>query len=279
MFEQIYDQELLIPLPKLPIRIFNFQTKDERLSYPMHWHKDIEMLYCMKGQLEVLINQQLYILTQGEIIFINPNEIHTTHGSKDNDILVFQMNGDFFSRLTDNLHFKIDRDLLLKKSKENDFGMMLLEIFSQVTNKEEGYLLKVYSLVYEMFYRLIKEYKLSGADIKILKQKKMNLLNEICLYIQKHYQEQLTLSQISIEFSYTPQYLSSLFSHHLNVTLEYLNSVRVENSIHFLIDTDEQLSEIALQCGFSSPRAFNREFKKIYQIYPNEFRKQSYLKK
>lgn len=272
-------QEVLQPLHQLPIRCFGFETKNEQIWYPMHWHRDIEMLYCVEDGLEVQVLQQVYHLQKGDLLFINSQEIHYTKGTIGNKIIVFQMTSSFFNRLNDDVFLRIDRDLLLKNSHISQIPQQLIEIYQLIEAKSQGYLLKVYSIIYNICYELVCHYRLENHDYKPLSKKHLNLMSDICDYIKNHLDQELSLTSLAQHFSYTPQYISSLFKKHLNISfLDYVNGLRVDQAIPLLLYSELSLTEIAKTCGFASPRAFNQIFYRHYHLLPHAYRQQN-LKK
>ena len=48
---------------------------------------------------------------------------------------------------------------------------------------------------------------------------------------------------------------------------------RINESVYILKNTNKKIIDIALDCGFNSLRTFNRNFKEVYGMTPNEYRK------
>jgi AraC-like DNA-binding protein len=55
----------------------------------------------------------------------------------------------------------------------------------------------------------------------------------------------------------------------------FLNSLRVNHAKKLLIESDEQVAQVAKLCGYSSTPHFNRTFKSEFSLNPTEFRKQN----
>jgi AraC-like DNA-binding protein len=53
----------------------------------------------------------------------------------------------------------------------------------------------------------------------------------------------------------------------------FVNEVRLNHATKLLIETQESVLEISLECGFNNLSHFNRQFKKLYQIGPLAYRK------
>ncbi|MNV62684.1 Exoenzyme S synthesis regulatory protein ExsA [compost metagenome] len=54
--------------------------------------------------------------------------------------------------------------------------------------------------------------------------------------------------------------------------IAYLSNIRVNQAEQLLLTTDKSILDIALECGFTNIRTFNRVFKQIKQRTPSELR-------
>ena len=55
--------------------------------------------------------------------------------------------------------------------------------------------------------------------------------------------------------------------------IEYICQLRIKKACEMLRDYEDNISDIAAQCGFSNLSNFNRHFKKQLGITPSEYRK------
>ena len=56
--------------------------------------------------------------------------------------------------------------------------------------------------------------------------------------------------------------------------VEYLNQVRTNKACYLLRETDFQVQDIAIECGFMSISNFNKQFRKTVGISPRDYRAQ-----
>lgn len=98
-------------------------------------------------------------------------------------------------------------------------------------------------------------------------------------YIEENYNKKLTLREIAEIVHLSPVYFHNLFSKETGKPLnEYIIDKRLAAAKYQLSIGIKSLSEIALECGFSSQSYFNYVFKKHIHITPLEYRKRSYEK-
>jgi|GEM_PF-1708941 len=100
------------------------------------------------------------------------------------------------------------------------------------------------------------------------------LVNIVMDYIEGHYNRKLSLQEISAIISYSPFHFHRLFKGVTGEKLnDYIRRIRLEKALMRIINMQEQsLSEIAIDCGFSSLSDFSRAFKHYYGRNASEVR-------
>lgn len=94
-------------------------------------------------------------------------------------------------------------------------------------------------------------------------------------YINAHYNERITLQQISDYVHFSPPYFSKIFKKELNSTFtQYLTKVRIEKSKELLADTTIPLSDIPSLVGFEEQSYFTKVFRAVTGISPGKYRDQ-----
>ena len=92
-------------------------------------------------------------------------------------------------------------------------------------------------------------------------------------YIDSHYGEDLSLSEMASRFYLSRYQISRLFKQVVGVNYQdYVLSVRMKEAARRLTYTDERLYEIARAVGFDEPSYFSNVFKKTYGLSPRAFR-------
>jgi len=71
----------------------------------------------------------------------------------------------------------------------------------------------------------------------------------------------------------TANYISHIFKASTGMSFpEYLTNIRMEKAKELLISTQEQISDISAQCGYSNVSTFIRSFKNLFGISPGKYR-------
>lgn len=82
----------------LPINIYLASIEE----YPLHWQDSIQIIFVLKGSLDVGIENEIYTLEEKEIEIINSNEVYSFSSKEgDNLVLVLNIDPNFFERYYD----------------------------------------------------------------------------------------------------------------------------------------------------------------------------------
>lgn len=140
-------------------------------------------------------------------------------------------------------------------------GIMVSNEFSDLIS--ESILLYTFSAIGERTAENRNNSTVAGADRFLLVKK----------YIDDHFSEQeISLEQISLEFSYNKKYLSTAFKKHFKIGLiDYLNQVRINHACMLIEENYSGVSDIAFLCGFRDAMYFSKVFKRITGLSPKEF--------
>ncbi len=105
-------------------------------------------------------------------------------------------------------------------------------------------------------------------------------LRDAVLYIEGHYSDSITLSDISANVGINHTTLTALMKEELGCTaIEYLMKFRITIAKKQLAFTDVPIKDIANMVGFKTVQHFNRIFKEITGTTPAEFRKSAVQKR
>lgn len=100
-----------------------------------------------------------------------------------------------------------------------------------------------------------------------------DLYNQMCEYIDIHYREEFSLSDLAEELHANPSYLSRLFKNKSGSNLfDEIVRRRMEKAKECLLITDMKINDIAEYVGFSDASYFSRLFKKMFNISPRDYR-------
>lgn len=93
-------------------------------------------------------------------------------------------------------------------------------------------------------------------------------------YIEQHYAEPLSLSEVAKHFHFNPSYLSSYFAaNNKEGFSEYVNKLRIEKAEELLRHDGATIAEISGMVGYSDHSYFCKVFKKATGLAPSQYRR------
>jgi two-component system response regulator YesN len=99
------------------------------------------------------------------------------------------------------------------------------------------------------------------------------VVNEALKYIDQHYQEKLTLSDVADQIYVSHWYLSKLLNKCTGKTFyDLLNQARIKKAKELMRDPSLKLGKISELVGFMDVSHFSKIFKKLENLPPKEYR-------
>ena len=255
-----------------------------------HWHEELEIGYIKKGHIKIYTNENSYIFGPGEGYLMN-SSIMAMKENLDPDDMAVEVNFIFHSILLSGHYHSIfeteymnpilkDPHLeLIRFSEKTKRGREILWMLKKLEEFEEPEKEK-----YKEFH--IRNY-LSGIWIHLLDQlaeapktnqkggrASQSRLQYMIAYIHEHFADKITLEDIADSASISTREATRCFKRIRGKSpVDYLIEYRLGRAQLLLRDTDESITDIALQTGFSDSAYFGKMFKRYFHITPGEFRK------
>lgn len=236
------------------------QYHSESLNYAEHIHRNFEIIFCSRGKVQVMINQKYYILSNGDAMLILPYHAHKikTIGSSYTDIFIFSPEyvEDFYTKMDG---FTLERPIISLDKKTRD------KLYEPLFRTDSFFFRKA------AIYYLIHLFEQNTKYIEL--KKNQQLPTKILFYIEKHFQENLTLEDLSKHLGFSNVYISKIISTKLDSSFPILlNTLRINHACYLLTNTEETIFEIAKKSGFQNTRTFNRNFQINLGHTPQEYR-------
>lgn len=243
-----------------------------------HWHKEVEILYVLHGSINMYLDQKQYTLQEDDILVINSMSVHKierTH--QDNVLLTLQfgpelLHNNAFISCNSAGHSGQDQSRLY--SIKHNLAQMVWEI----NKKSPGY--QSYTIGrLQMLCGCLLRYFSDGTNPAVAEGSKDNdykRLNSVLTYIDRHYNEKITLQDMADSEHLSLHYFSHFFTDKIGIPFQkYLTLIRLEKAQVQLAESDKTISEIALDCGFANVKLFNKYFKEKYGCTPGSYREAS----
>lgn len=262
---------------ELPIKISYLNIK----NYPTHWHNSIEIIYVLKGSLQIKIDTDSFTLNEREVEIINSDESHEIQSLEDNKVLIFNIDPFFFEKYykdINNIFFYTtsNDDEDQNGSEYEELKTLLSQMLCEYVQKLEDYDEEIEELLITLLYHLVNNFHYLTYEKEELKEKTDQLAryHRISKYIYNNYNNNITLQEIAKKEFLSTHYLSHEIKYATGYSFtDLINLTRIEESIKLLLDSDMSISEISDEIGFSHVRYFNKNFKYYFGCTPLQYRK------
>jgi len=258
-----------------------FITQKDTGSYcPNHWHDAIEIVYLVKGELDVTVEASAFHVEEGQCFLVNSCVIHSTKCTSSNTGIVLQIPVDFMKLYIPD----VERlQFVLKDPCEDPAGRTKLMHFKetllqmQAVNeiRPKGYILRFNSLLFEVLFQLYHNFsvKIFRANMS-RRENDLNRLIQVLDYTAKNYARPIPLKEIAQVVYLEPGYFCRFFKKHMGLTfLEYQNEVRLSHIYQDLITTADTLQCILERHGFTNYKLFRRMFSERFHGTPSQIRR------
>ena len=256
-------------------------TSYSNATVSLHSHNYIEILYCRtSADVEYLIGSERYKLQKGDIVFIPPGVSHRPI-------------------MPEKLTVPYERDVLWISQ---EFVKMITGIFSEDSIDPPEYSVPIrtggtrWEFLGELFRTGVieEETKRPGWEVAVIgntltilahmkrayaerstgtmRAERPELLDKVTSYIESHYAERITVSDLSRKFYVSDSSISHLFKEKMGISLYHYVTQRRLISAKNLIFKGLPLEQVATRVGFSDYSTFYRAFKQEYGISPRQYK-------
>ena len=257
-------------------------------SVSAHYHSYIEIIYSIEGSNEIFLNDTRSTFSTGDLVLINSRDVHSIvcgdgvylvlrfepellYGSPQSAIelkyvLPFVLNS--FKHQTVFLKHELEKSVVPQR---------LFEIYEENKKKSYGYEIAVRTKINEIFLWFLRYWHKKNINIDLnlaAHEGAAKRLQDVFEYVSKNYGNDISAADMAELCSMSYSYFSRTFKKIMKKSFsEYLTYVRISEAEKLLITSDMNITEIAMQVGFSTTSYFIQQFKNIKLISPKQYRK------
>lgn len=262
----------------------HYRDKDgDEFNVDLHHHDFYEIYFFISGDVTFSIESKQYVLLPGDIILINPKELHQPKfgvGDQPYERIVLWIRKSCMAR------FKTRNEDLTECFESSDEGHSnLLRVGTQRQNN----ILKLLKLmIFEdendlygndflkacFFGQLLVEINRLMRETPYTykpQDKGSALASEVVNYINNHYHEKISLEDLAAKFFMSKYHLSHEFNRVVGTSIyRYIIQKRLLIAKQMLYENFSP-TDVYQKCGFGDYANFYRAFKAEYGISPKEF--------
>ena len=241
-----------------------------------HAHDFLELSILLTGESFYIIDDEEHFLTEETILVLNPGIYHKEFLKEDMENLQIHIGLRHFDFPGYHKNFlPLKSNIIHLGDYKEPFFETCQEIIQERAEAKPGYELILKALVLKLIIYLFRDDNTSLSEDQLLipAQEKQQLVNEIQLYIENHYDEDLTIDLIAREFYTNPTTLSRSFKEVSEDTpINYLINFRLEKAKSIMQSNPSvSIKEVAKSVGYDDSLYFSKLFKKRFGESPSFF--------
>lgn len=248
-----------------------------------HFHPYYEIGYLLSGKRAMTVNDAIYTMDKGDFIVISASELHRGNHVENHmctiDWIGLYVSKEAMQPFFDSIGEEAAKEFLEKRhikvpASKREY---IEELLKKMLYEQEGiddvskvlsrsYLLEILAFIYRC--------QKSGEVGNLVLDEEDKIIADAVEYIFNNYSTNITLDMIADKFCMSKSYFSKRFKAVTGFGFkEYLISVRLKAASDRLLMTNDKITDIALDCGFSDSNYFGDAFKKAKGVSPYKYRK------
>lgn len=230
-----------------------------------HYHSAAEFYLLTEGHCNYLIDDELYEVKEGDLVYIPCGVIHKTTYDGRHSRTVINCPVESFGNVPPP-SFRVFRNANVYEEMKGLFAALEREYVRSDAfslTLMEGYVRAFVALMHRCKNEYVNERHANKT------------IQHVLSYLHKHYTEDITLQSLSRQYCTSPEHISRTFKKEtgLNFT-EYLSQLRLKKAETMLQFGTDSIAEVAFACGFNDSNYFSEKFKRVYKRSPGQFRKE-----
>ena len=243
-----------------------------------HTHRFYEIIYCIQGSVEYLLDTERYEIQKQDIIIVPPGVIHCPIRHLDQTV-PYKRRVLWISQLFAEWMWQIEPDILdFEKAvvlRTAGKGWEALEEYfsnglKEADRKAPGWEVSLTGNTAQLLVQLARAMR---KPEPVYKSREQDLLEQVLDYIQKNLCERISVEETARAFHVSPSTLTHLFSQEMGISFYRCVTQRRLAEAKKQIAQGHSMEEISLMVGFSDYSAFYRAFKSEYGVSPAFYKK------
>ena len=272
---------------EMPI-FYMIHNKDGADVESLHYHSCIEIIYVLEGGALVYAGDNEYELSKCDLIIINSGIPHESKASGEitRELVVkfepdtLYMSDDYANNFVYIMPVMFgikNKDCIFRREEiENTYVPYALKNGAKECERGEyGFEFAMKAELLRVFLWIVRKWKNKGL-ISAEFETHIDVLKPALQYAQNEYSTAnsvMAAKRCNLSYAYFSKLFKKTFSQSFS---EYVNSIRINESKRLLISSDQTITQIAMNTGFSTTSYFISVFKKITGETPLSFKKQMY---
>ncbi|WP_341278724.1 AraC family transcriptional regulator [Paenibacillus sp. FSL H8-0537] len=279
---EAFNEQVPYENPLLSIRIFRTQRSTSELI-KWHYHKQLELIYIIKGSLKIDIEDDSLDLESGDIVVLGSSQLHRDRNVGKLDYIVLQFNlEDFFDNSTiPYIRYFSETENPLSRAnyifRENQAirqqaSQAITELLHEATHKETGYEIAVSIQIKQLLLLMLR-----GDSQRILaRQDDFDhiRLKPVLDYVENNLGERIQVEDMCRIVNMSYYYFVKFFKKTIGLSFtEYVNYRKIKWAERILLTKDLSIADVGERIGMPNMAHFYKTFKKYNDCSPKQFQR------
>ncbi|MGG1515391.1 AraC family transcriptional regulator [Paenibacillus oryzisoli] len=272
--------------------IYNYGVKSDTTRDFFHAHEGMEFLYVHQGQGLVMINNRVYTIGPGSLMYFQPFQMHRIHITSDEQhpyirtlivadpdewersLTVFPRLHQFFTELWKN---ECKEQVLTGMDQNAYLQALLKQIDNQLSSSHTEERKERFYAEMTSFLQVIREsWHQDNRRIGVAARGQHHV-EHIMAWVEANYKEPYRLDRLAADLHMSGYHLSHLFREVMGTTItEYITARRMKEACFLLHASSSPVQRIGEEVGFPNFSYFCQAFKKKMGVTPHQYRIQTY---
>ena len=264
----------------------SWQWTGKTTTDSLHFHNHMEIGYCYQGNGTMVFSDEETAYCGDMFTVIPQNFPHSTNFSENTysvwEYLIIDVDGFLNAAyrnnpaLADKLSRLINRSVHLAKAAEQEqIALLIRQIMEAIRSQNELYQDEANALTLAFLIRLAQWNKQEYDDIVLPHMENSTVLSPALDFISRHPEHPVKIEELAQMCHISEPHFRRLFADCMKMNpVKYINQVRIRRACDELKRTNDPVSAIAARTGFSTLSTFNRNFRHIMGISPQQWRKE-----
>jgi len=237
-------------------------------KFRAHWHENIELLYMLEGECDVITNAVKIHTVPGDIALMNSNMVHmveaTTEYAKYYCLIV---DASFLKSFGIN----IEETFFERRIKDDVTAKLYLDAVRLAKSSGEYRLLDLKLALLSLATDLVKHHSEDNVSSVSHSTPKTEMVKKAIEYMKNHYAEQISVEELAKKLGFTKYYFCHVFSEITGSTvINHLNYIRCKNARKLIMSGQCNITEAAERSGFTNMSYFAKIYKNVTGQLPSE---------
>lgn len=246
------------------ISLANYLVKE------VHLHNEFEIICCISGSFEAIIDSVSYTVHKGQSVISFPNQSHyyiCDNNSKFKSYnLIFSAN--IFEEYAKQITSCVPVNPIINHDDCPSHTKYIKKMYDSKMNPSEFDVLKRVAYCKLICAEIFENCKFVPAN-----QSNPDVISGIIYYCNNNFTNDIHLDDLQKALHINKYYISHLFKDKFRMGFnEYIHTLRINAACKMLRKTDDTITSIASNVGYNTVRNFNRVFQKITGVTPCEYR-------